>query len=136
MNKKILWVAQILFLVLVFTHFGMTTIRGTSMKPTLNEGDLLLYTKKSVYDKGDIVIFQVTAMDRLLIKRIVYGPGEAHPDKVDTILKADEYYVLGDNASVSQDSRNPAIGTVRERQIRGRVLWRLWPLEKISRIGG
>ncbi|MDE7298210.1 MAG: S26 family signal peptidase, partial [Lachnospiraceae bacterium] len=39
-----------------------------------------------------------------------------------------EYFVLGDNREVSEDSRYPAVGKVRQEQICGRVLVRIWPL--------
>ena len=38
-------------------------------------------------------------------------------------------FVMGDNRSVSIDSRNTAVGCVAEEQIVGKVVYRLWPLK-------
>ena len=43
---------------------------------------------------------------------------------------ADEYYVLGDNRSVSKDSR--VFGGVHERQIVGTAFFRFWPLNSFG----
>ena len=51
------------------------------------------------------------------------------PDTV-SVLEADEYFVLGDNRSVSSDSR--VWGPVKEKLISGRPFLRLWPLNKID----
>lgn len=51
------------------------------------------------------------------------------PDTVVT-LKENEYYVLGDNRSVSSDSR--IWGPVKKELLGGRPLLRLWPLNKIA----
>ena len=40
-------------------------------------------------------------------------------------------FVMGDNRSVSVDSRNTAVGCVAEEQIAGRLILRVWPLQRI-----
>jgi len=45
-------------------------------------------------------------------------------------LGADEYYVLGDNRNHSKDSRS--FGTVKSSFIVGRVLFRGWPLSRLT----
>jgi len=47
-------------------------------------------------------------------------------------LSEDEYYVLGDNRTSSQDSRN--FGSVDRSFIIGRVLFRGWPLDRMGLI--
>ena len=43
-------------------------------------------------------------------------------------------FVLGDNRSMSKDSRDPDIGFVDEREILGKVLFRISPLSKIGTV--
>ena len=43
-------------------------------------------------------------------------------------------FVMGDNRSVSIDSRNTAVGCVAEEQIVGKVVYRLWPLKEFGKL--
>lgn len=47
-------------------------------------------------------------------------------------LADDEYFVLGDNRKVSFDSRYSDVGPVKKKNIGGRVLLRVWPLNKFG----
>ncbi len=41
-------------------------------------------------------------------------------------------FVMGDHRSTSVDSRNSAVGCVAQEQIVGKILFRVWPLEKFG----
>ena len=45
-----------------------------------------------------------------------------------------ELFVLGDHRSASLDSRNAVVGCVSEEQIIGKVLLRIWPLNRFGKI--
>ena len=41
-------------------------------------------------------------------------------------------FVMGDHRSTSVDSRNTAVGCVAQEQIVGRVVFRIWPMERLG----
>ena len=49
-------------------------------------------------------------------------------------LGKDEYFCLGDNRPVSQDSRYEIVGPVKRSQIVGKVWIRIWPLNKFGKV--
>lgn len=118
-------------------------IIGSSMNPTYESGSLnlvnrLSYTKSRPH-KGDVVA--VRADDELLLKRIVASPGDSigiahgrlminnHPlhdqfsmeripwEMDPTILGPNEYFVIGDNRSVSVFCK------VKKNQILGKIIF-------------
>lgn len=50
------------------------------------------------------------------------------------LLGEDEYFVLGDNRIVSQDSRSEAVGPVSKDNIAGKVILRIWPFSKFGSV--
>lgn len=47
-------------------------------------------------------------------------------------LGDDEYFVLGDNRNVSEDSRYADVGNIKRENIVGRAICRIWPLSKFG----
>ena len=130
-------------------------IYGTSMSPTLEEGDIVVSVRTSDLRQKDLIAFYYN--NRLLVKREIASAGDwvDIDDKGNVyvnsvLLDEDEYikekslgecniplpyqvpegkiFVMGDHRSVSLDSRNTQIGCVAEEQIAGKLVFRLWPL--------
>lgn len=133
-------------------------VTGSSMSPTLEEGEVLLASKNSNFDTGDVVAFYYN--NKILVKRVIATAGDwVNISEDGTVyvndIAIDESYlvekdfgdcnielpyqvpeskifVMGDNRSVSLDSRNTAVGCVSEEQMVGNVTFRLWPLSEIG----
>lgn len=84
--------------------------------------------------------------DRIqIIKGKIYLNGEEYQDKYTTepiklpgladsevTVGEDEYFVLGDNRNLSEDSRSEAIGNVKKKDILGKVWFRAAPITSIG----
>ena len=46
----------------------------------------------------------------------------------------EKYFVMGDDRPISLDSRSEAIGAVAVDQIIGKIMCRLWPLDKLGTV--
>lgn len=135
-------------------------VTGTSMSPTLEEGQVLMASKGNTFKTGDVIAFYLN--NKILVKRVIAMPGDwVNISDDGTVyvndIALDEPYlkekslgdcnidlpyqvpeskifVMGDNRSVSLDSRNTAIGCISEEQVVGKVTLGLWPLTKIGKI--
>lgn len=129
-------------------------VYGSSMAPTLHNGEILVSVKTKDFSSGDIIAFYHG--NKLLIKRYIAGPSDYVNIDEDgavsvngTLLdepylaekaygEADiefpyqvpdqRYFVMGDNRSVSIDSRSSIVGCIAGDQIVGKVIFRVWPL--------
>ena len=132
-------------------------IEGTSMEPTLVNGDIVLLTKTTSFNRGELCGFSWN--NKLLIKRVIGIPGDwieidtdgtvyLNGEKLDEPyaqqlsmgecdlefpfqVPQEQYFVLGDMRESSIDSRNTLIGCVEKDQIVGKVFFRVWPLKSI-----
>lgn len=147
----------IILVVVLIRVFIITPVRveGSSMKNTLKDNDILLLYKLGSIKRNDIVVLDESYDNEIIIKRIIGLPGETvaikngkiyinnkeYDDKFaygetsdyDKItLGDDEYFILGDNRIVSKDSRY--FGPVKEKEIIGKAIFRLFPFNKIGKL--
>ena len=132
-------------------------IEGTSMEPTLTNGDIVLLAKTTRFERGDLCAF--TWNNKLLVKRVIALPGDwieldtdgtiyLNGDKLDEPyvehkalgecdlefpfqVPQEQYFVIGDMRESSVDSRNTVIGCISKDQIVGKIFFRIWPFKKI-----
>lgn len=158
-----------IFILNIFV-FRSVTVIGTSMEPTLLDGDVvIIYNFAYTPQRGDIVVIQADnfknqetgEMGEPIIKRVIAIAGDeiTFDTENGTVIRngevLDEPYtsdktfssgnikgtitipegeilVLGDNRPVSRDSRDYALGTVKEDLVMGKFVIRLFPLDKIG----
>lgn len=107
-------------------------VHGESMVPTLQSGDYLIIDEITYRFRqpeiGDVIVFHYPKdPSQFFIKRIKGLPGDTVNN---TILRSNEYYVLGDNRLQSSDSRY--WGPIEANLIVGRAVIRLWPLNNLG----
>lgn len=133
--------------------FSFATVSGDSMYPTLHDGQHLIMTKTVLIgdiERNDIIVVFEKGTG-IVIKRVVGLPGEVINVSVDgniyidgnkyesefggayredssyvnrdITLGDDEYYILGDNRTVSYDSR--MFGPVNKSKILGKIINKL-----------
>ena len=133
-------------------------IYGSSMSPTLSEGEIVVSVKGGDFEAGDLVCFYIG--NKLLVKRYIAGPGQwVDIDEegnvfVDGALLDEPYvkekafgdcnielpyqvpdnrmFCMGDHRESSLDSRNTAVGCISEDQVVGKIIFRVWPLTKMG----
>lgn len=135
-------------------------IYGSSMTPTLQDGEILFSLKTDVLEQGDIVAFYYN--NKILVKRVIGNAGDwINFDEDGTVYvngeKLEEPYlvekalgdcdlelpyqvpenrvfVMGDHRATSVDSRNTVVGCVAEEQVVGKIIFRIWPLDRLGLI--
>ena len=133
-------------------------IYGTSMTPTMVNGDIVFSLKTDEFQQGDIVAFYYN--NKILVKRVIatqqdwvdiredgtvtvnsqelYEPYVSEKSLGDTNIELPyqvpdgKIFVMGDHRSTSVDSRHTTVGCVAQEQIVGKILLRIWPLDRIS----
>jgi signal peptidase I len=144
----------IIFLVIHFTVQNYM-VEGTSMQPSLNNNQFVLVNKLAYLfhapERGDVIVFhwpRDTTKD--LIKRVIGLPGDtvvitrdtvqvngvvlkepyismpANPNGQRLVVPPNDYFVLGDNRPVSDDSRD--WGYVPRSYIIGKAVLVYWPV--------
>lgn len=147
--------------VLVATLFlPVLQIFGSSMNPTLQEGQIVVSIKAKELQPGDIVAFYYG--NRVLIKRYIAGPGTWVDVDADGNVYLNEelldepyltekafgisdleypyqvpentYFLMGDQRADSVDSRHSSVGCISREDVVGKIVFRVWPLETMGAV--
>ena len=141
--------------------FPVLQIAGTSMEPSLIDGDIVVLVKTDDLETGDLCAFYYS--NKILIKRIIGIPGDYLWINEDgtVILNGYEliepyvsekalgecdlefpyqvsenyYFMMGDHRATSIDSRSSVIGCIAEDQIIGKIILKVWPLDGLAWMG-
>lgn len=135
-------------------------IFGSSMTPTLSEGQYVVAVKDSTPETGDIVAFYYG--NKVLVKRCIAGSGswvDILADGTVTVngkaleepylkqkhfgicdlelpyqVPEGTYFLMGDERETSVDSRHSSVGCVSVDQMVGKIVYRVWPFEALGTV--
>lgn len=156
------WIISIVIALVVaslLTNFVvlLAKVDGQSMLPTLEHNErLIVWRLGYTPQKGDIIILNPPVGRGPYVKRVIGTGGDTvridsstgsvfvNGEKIDepyinnqTTSSQQEYFVpeghvfvMGDNRGNSNDSRN--IGVIPNQNVIGKVVFRIWPLNKIG----
>lgn len=138
--------------------FPVLQIYENSMSPTLEKDDIVLSVKTKDIKGGDVIAFYYN--NHILVKRVIAVSSDWVEFDIEgnvyvngryineTYIKDKEvgeydisfpyqvpentYFVLNDERSESLDSRSQIIGTVKQEDVVGKIILRLWPMNKIG----
>lgn len=155
---RALAVAAALAVLVATLWLPVLRIYGSSMWPTLMDGQIVLCVKTRSFAPGDVTAFYHG--NKLLIKRYVAGPSDwvdiddsgnvtVNSEPLEEPYLAEKafgqtnislpyqvpegrYFVMGDNRDASVDSRNTAVGPIAMDQVVGKVFFRIWPLREFG----
>ena len=133
-------------------------VNGSSMASTLENGEVVILRQTKDIKKGDIVGFYYGG--KILLKRAIGSAGDEIDIDQDGNVSVNgiaieesyvsgkktgqcdqefpcrvpesSFFVLGDNRTVSIDSRMKSIGCVERDQIVGKAVFRAWPLGRLG----
>lgn len=135
-------------------------IYGTSMTPTLQEGQIVVSVKAQDLQPGDVVAFYYG--NKVLVKRYIAGAGswvDIQPDGTIVVdgnvleepyivekafgicdlelpyqVPEGSFFLMGDERNTSVDSRHSTVGCITQEDMVGKIIFRVWPLKDMGRI--
>jgi signal peptidase I len=151
-------VASAIAILVVTLWMPVLRVYGTSMTPTLTDGEIVILNKGAKANTGDVIAFYYN--NKILIKRVIATAGDwVDIDENGTVsvngqqleepyvtqkalgvcdiefpyqVPDERVFVLGDHRSVSVDSRSTQIGCVAQEQIVGKLVFRVWPFQRLG----
>jgi signal peptidase I len=155
---SLLVIAAAIAILIVMLWMPVLQIYGSSMNPTLEDGDVVVLLNTDKYKTGDLIAFYYN--NKILVKRVIAQSGDwVDIDEEGNVYVNDELidepyvdekalgecdltlpyqvpdervFVMGDHRSVSIDSRSSQVGCVSSEQVVGKLLFRVWPLSKFG----
>lgn len=152
-------VASVSVLIAVYV-IPVIHIYGESMSPTIVNGDIVVTLANPSLKRGDIIAFYHN--NKVLAKRVIAFSGEWVDIDADGVVYINSeplnepyidetalgdctidlpyqvpegsVFVMGDNRSISLDSRDSSIGSISEDEILGKLILRIWPVTRIGKI--
>lgn len=135
-------------------------VQGSSMDPTLKDGERMLIEKVSYYlhrpERYDIIVCDYPGAKESRVKRVIGFPGEVVQvdrgvvlingaplderaywddeilrDMEPHIVEEGSIFVMGDNRNFSKDSRDPTVGDIPFEKVDGRAVCIIWPFDKM-----
>lgn len=135
-------------------------VTGSSMEPTLADDQYVLCLNNQKYKTGDVIAFYYN--NKILLKRVIAGPGDVVDISEDGTVSVNgniisepyitnkskgkcdielpyqvpenRIFVMGDHRSESVDSRSEVIGCISKKDIVGKVIFRIYPLDETGKI--
>lgn len=158
--KKILFLLVILLFIKTYI-IEIVRVSGHSMEPTLIDNDRIVVNKLNYFfykpSRGDIIILKASETENF-VKRVIALPGEnikienykiyinskelkeSYLDQLTLdkfgpyTIPANSVFVMGDNRLYSLDSRFYGLRNIKYENIRGKIIYRMFPLKSIGSV--
>jgi signal peptidase I len=106
-------------------------VTGPSMAPALEPGDFLVAARGLRPGRGSLVVVEHPGRPGFeIVKRVERAPGDLAAGRV---LGPGKYWLTGDDPGQSTDSRT--MGPIDASRIRGVVVARYWPADRLTVFG-